>query len=451
MMQTEAKQINLKFSEIKGLSLIKAIFEFGRTPLEFCRRCADEYGDVVCLNVAGTKTYLFNHPALIDEVLSKQEQSCIKDYSYRALKDIFGEGLLLSHGDIWKTHRRLIQWAFSRDRLNSYGKQIVMHTDSMLKNWRSGEVYDVQREMSLLTAKIIMQAMFEVDATQSAANIVDALNIILLQYLHRAENWYLLPNWLPTLENWRTYQAKKKLDELVFEIIEQRRKIPQDDLLSMLDRSDDVRFSNKQLRDEVLTLLIAGYETTASVLTWTLMLLAQHPEVEAKLVTEARSVLGQGFLPTVEDRPRLKYTEMVLKESMRLYPPAWILGRELIVDCNIGGHDLSRGTVIYFSQWAIHRDTRFFNEPEQFNPDRWQDNLEQLLPRCAYFPFGAGARVCIGKALSMMEATLILAMVVRQFRLTLASDRPIEPLPSFTLRPKNGLLMNIVDIQSLKK
>lgn len=439
MIQTEPKQINLQpLVELRGLSSVKAILEFGRTPLEFCRRCADEYGDMVCLNVAGTKTYLFSNPALINEVLSKQEQSCIKDYSYRALKDVLGEGLLLSHGYTWKTHRRLIQWAFSSDRLNNYAKQIAVHTDSMLKDWRPGKVYDVQREMSLLTAKIIMQGMFGVDATHSAATIVDALNIILLQYRHRAENWYLLPNWLPTLENWRTYRAKKKSDELAYEIIEQRQKIPQDDLLSMLDRSDDMRLSDKQLRDEVLTLLIAGHETTASVLTWTLMLLARHPEIEAKLVAEVDSVLAKR-LPTVEDRSRLKYTEMVLKESMRLYPPAWILGRELIHDCNIGGHYLTRGTIIYFSQWAVHRDARFFKEAEQFNPDRWQDNLEQRLPRCAYFPFGAGVRVCIGKALSMMEATLVLAMVVRQFRLSSVSQRPIEPLPSFTLRPKNGL------------
>ena len=449
MMPTEAK-IELQPLELKGLSLIRAIFEFGRTPLKFHRRCAEEYGNVVCLNIAGTKTYLFNHPALIDELLNKQEPSCIKDYSYRALEDVFGEGLLLSHGDTWKTHRRLIQWAFSRDRLNIYGRQIAKHTDSMLKNWRSGEVCDVQREMSLLTVKIIMQAMFEVDATQSAATIIDALDTIIFQYLHRTENWYLLPNWLPTLENWRAYRAKQKLDELVYEIIAQRQKLPQNDLLSMLDGADNVRLSDKQLRDEVLTLLIAGHETTASLLTWTMMLLAQHPEVEAKLVAEVRSVLGED-LPTVEDRSRLKYTEMVLKESMRLYPPAWNLGRELIRDCNIGGYNLDRGTVIYFSQWAIHRDARFFPEPERFNPDRWQDNLEQRLPRCAYFPFGAGARVCIGKALSMMEATLILATIVRQFRLTLVCDRPIEPLPSFTLRPKNGLLMNIVDAQSLKK
>ena len=441
MIQIKARQVNLQPSELQGLSLIKAVIEFARTPLEFLHRCAREYGDVVFLNVAG-KTYLFNHPDLINEVLNKQESNCIKDYSYRALEDVFGEGLLLSHGDTWKTHRQLMQWAFSSDRLNSYGQQIVTQTNSMLETWRSGEIYDMQREMSLLTVKIIMQAMFEVDATQTAATIVDALNVIMLQYLHRAENLYLLPNWLPTLENWQTYRAKKKLNELVYEIIEQRRKLPQNDLLSMLCANDKAKLSDRQLRDEVITLLIAGHETTANVLTWTLMLLAQHPEIEAKLVTEVRSVLGNR-LPNVGDRARLKYTEMVLKESMRLYPPAWILGRELVRDCTIGDLCLTRGTVIYFSQWVVHRDKRFFEHPEQFNPDRWQDNLEQRLPRCAYFPFGAGARVCIGKALSMMEATLILAMVVQQFRLTLVSNAPIEPLASFTLRPKNGLPMKI--------
>lgn len=437
-MQTKAK-IEQQPLELKGLSLFKAILEFGRTPLEFCRRCADEYGDMVGLNLAGTKTYLFSHPDLISEVLSK-DRSCIKDYSYRALKDVFGEGLLLSHGDSWKTHRKLMQWAFSSDRLNRYSQQIVAHTDLMLQNWQLEE-YDMQREMSLLTVEIIMQAMFGIDATQSAATIVDALNAIMLQYYHRSENFYILPNWLPTPENGRADRAKKKLDELVYKIIEQRRKLPQDDLLSMLIQNE-VELSDKQLRDEVITLLIAGHETTTNALTWTLMLLARHPEIEAKLVAEVNSVLGKR-LPTIEDRSRLKYTEMVLKESMRLYPPAWILGRELTRNCTIGGYNFSSGTVIYFSQWAVHRDARWFDNPEQFNPDRWQDNLEQRLPHCAYFPFGAGARVCIGKALSMMEATLILAMVVRQFRLSLVSQRPIEPLPSFTLRPKNGLPMAI--------
>ena len=191
-----------------------------------------------------------------------------------------------------------------------------------------------------------------------------------------------------------------------------------------------------------MTILLAGYDTTANALTWTLILLAQNPEIEIKLAREIKSVIGDR-LPTTEDLPQLPYTQMVLQESMRLYPPAWILGRELIDDCNIGGNDFTRGTVIYFSQWAVHRDPRFFDAAEQFNPDRWANNLEQRLPRCAYFPFGAGARVCIGKAFSMMEASLILAIIVQKFSLSLTSDRPIEPMPSFTLRPKQEVMMLI--------
>ena len=259
---------------------------------------------------------------------------------------------------------------------------------------------------------------------------------------------YLLPTWLPTGENLQANRAKKRLNQIVYGIVEQRRQQLQDDVLStMLNARDEAgnQLSSEELRDEVTTLLLAGYDTTANALTWTLMLLAQNPEVEAKLSAEIGSVLNNR-LPTIDDIPQLPYTEMVLKESMRLYPPAWILGRELTSDCNIGGYDFSSGTVIYFSQWAVHRSARFYNDPEQFNPDRWKNNLEQRLPRGAYFPFGAGARVCIGKAFSMMEATLILARITQKFRLTLVSDRPIKLLPSFTLRPKQGLKMAITEL-----
>ena len=429
----------------KGLSLFKALLEFARTPLEFCLKYADEYGDIVALNFGSTQTYLFNHPDLIDEVLSKQNQNCIKDYSYRALQDVLGNGLLLSHGEPWKSHRRLMQSAFSKDRLASYAKKVVTDTDLMLEKWRSPEVRDIHQEISLLTIKIIMQAMFGIDATKTANDIAEALNVIMLQYFHQAETLYLLPTWLPTSSNLQAKQAKQKLKEIVGDIVEQRAKLPEADLLSVMLQAKDEngqQLSAKELRDEVMTLLIAGHDTTANALTWTLMLLAQNREVEAKLSAEVDSVLNNR-LPTIDDIPSLPYTEMVLKETLRLYPPAWILGRELVQDCNIGGYNFSRGTVIYLSQWAVHRSARFYNDPEQFNPDRWSNNLEQRLPRCAYFPFGAGARVCIGKAFSMMEATLILAMVVQKFRLTLVSESAIELLPSFTLRPKQGLEMAI--------
>ena len=435
---------NFQPIEYKGLSLAKALLEFGRTPLEFLLKCTKD-GDIVSLSIGSAKSYIFNHPDLVDEVLSKQNQNCIKDVSYRALEDVFGNGLLLSHDDIWKYHRRLMQSAFNSDRLSNYATQVVTDTDSMLGNWRSGEVRNVHREMSLLAVRVIMQTMFGVDATETAEEITTALNAIMLQYLDRAEMFYLLPTWLPTSVNWRANQAKKRLNEIVEDIVEQRKQQTKKDILStMLTAEDEAgnKLSDKELRDEVITLLIAGHDTTANALAWTLMLVAQNPEVEAKLVAEVGSVL-QNRLPTIHDLSKLPYIEMVLKESMRLHPPAWILGRELIQDCRIGNYNFTRGTVVYCSQWTLHRDSRWFDRPEQFDPDRWANNLEQRLPRCAYFPFGAGARVCIGKAFSMMEATLILAMVIQKFHLTLVSDRPIELLPSFTLRPKQGIKMKI--------
>ena len=428
-------------SRLRGLSLVRALLRFSRTPLEFLLDAA-EYGDIVDLSL-GSQVCLFNHPALIEEVLSKQNQNCIKDYSYRAMQDVLGNGLLLSHGNTWKYHRRLMQSAFNSDRFADYAAKVTADANSMLGRWRSGEIRDLHREMSLLTVEVIMQTMFGINASETA-EITQALDKIMLQYFHQAATFYLLPTWLPTLGNWQANRAKKRLKEIVDDIVEQRREQTDDDVLSvMLNARDEAgnKLSDEELRDEVITLLIAGHDTTANALTWTLMLLAQHPEIEAKLVAEVKSVLGDR-LPTIEDIPQLPYTKMVLQESLRLYPPAWILGRELIQDCNIGDRNFDRGTVIYFSQWSVQR-SHWFDSPKEFNPDRWADNLEQRLPRCAYFPFGAGARVCIGKAFSMMEATLILTMVIQKFRLTLLPEHPIELLPSFTLRPKQGVKMAI--------
>ena len=432
-----------EITKLSGLSLLKGMWEFARTPLEFSLKCAQKYGDIVDLSFGSAQFYLFNHPSLIEEILN-QHQNSIKDYGYRALENVLGNGLLLSHGDTWKYHRRLMQSAFNRDRLKIYAAGTVADTNLMLQAWQSGEIRDVHQEMSLLTVKVIMRAMFGVDGTEMAQDITKALNAIMLQYLHRAETFYLLPSWLPTKANLQANRAVISLNNIINAIVEQRRLLLEDDLLStMLGAKDEAgkQLSLEELRDEVATLLLAGYDTTANALTWTLMLLAQNPEVEIKLFTEIKSILGDR-LPTIEDVSQLPYAEMVLKESMRLYPPAWILGRELIEDCKIGGHEFTRGTVIYFSQWAIHRDPRYFDAPHQFNPDRWE-GLAQQLPRCAYFPFGAGARVCIGKAFSMMEATLILAMIIQKFSLVQVSDHSVELMPSFTLRPRHGVKMAI--------
>ena len=434
----------------KGMTLLKDMWEFARNPLDFCPRCAQEYGDIVDLSFGSSRFYLFNHPRLIEEVLRKHQQS-VKDYSYRALEPVLGNGLVLSHGNVWKHNRRLIQSAFSSDRLNRYAEQVVLETDLMLENWQVGESRDIHREMSLLTLKVIIRAMFGVDGTQIAEEIRKALNTILLQYFHQTEVLFLLPNWLPTPENLRTSRAINKLNKIVDRIIEQRRQEPHtEDLLStLLSATDEAGkpLGDRHIRDEVITLLIAGHETTANALTWTFMLLAQHPQVEAKIAAESRAVsdckASRRHRPlNRDDLSQLPYTEMVLKESMRIYPPAWILGRELTSDCEIDGYNFTRGSVIYLSQWVVHRDRRFFADPEQFISERWND-LEQHLPNCAYFPFGAGARVCIGKTFSMMETTLILAKIVRQFSLTLETSYSTELLPSLTLRPKSGLKMKI--------
>ncbi len=429
----------------RGLSLISSLLEFSRTPLEFSLKCAAKYGDMVSLGVGPVRTYLLNHPSLIEEVFSKDNQNCIKDISYRVLKGVFGDGLLLSNGDLWKRHRRLMQSAFSSDRIAIYAAKIVADTAQILAKWQPGETRDIHQEMSQLTVKIITQAMFGVNVTETALEIGEALDTIMLQYFHQAEMLFLLPTWFPIPINLKAHRAVKRLNKIVNTIIEQRRQFPKDDLLSrMLQVTDENGngLSDRELRDEVMTLLLAGHDTTANALTWTLMLLAQNPEAEAKLFAEVQSVLA-GRLPTITDLPQLPYTEMVLKESMRLYPPAWILGRELTRDCTIGNYCFTRGTTIYFSQWVIHRDKRFFDDPEQFAPERWADNLEHRLTRCAYFPFGAGPRVCIGKAFSMMEAKLILAMVAQKFSLSLMPNHSIELLPSITLRPKQGVKMAI--------
>jgi len=427
----------------RGLSIIGSLIEYSRKPLEFSTRCAHEYGDAVSLSLGPIHIYLFNHPSLIEEVLSRQNQNFIKDISYRVLKGVFGDGLLLSDGDLWKRHRRLMQSAFNSERIATYTSTVVADTAQMLAKWQSGEIYDVHQEMSQLTVKVITQAMFGVDVTETALEIGEALETIMLHYSHQAETWFLLPAWLPTPGNRKAHQATERLNEIVYAIIDQHRQFPKDDLLSKMlwaQDEDGSQLTHRELRDEVMTLLLAGHETTANALTWTLMLLAQNPEAEVKLGEEVQSVLA-GRLPRIIDLPQLRYTEMVIKESMRLYPPAWTLGREVTHDCQIGNYRLNRGAMVYVSQWVVHRDPRFFENPEQFCPERWEDNLEQRLPRCAYFPFGAGPRVCIGKAFSMMEATLILAMIAQKFRLTLVPQHPIELLPSITLRPKQGVKM----------
>ena len=428
---------------------------FSRDPLDTVTRWARTYGDVVFLEVGPVVYGLLSHPDDIASVLANNDRHCIKDISYRVLKDVFGNGLLLSEGDVWKRHRRLMQPAFSGERIAQYAETTVDTTVRMLDRWlqskTSGNPTDIYREMSRLTVEVVTRSLFGVDVDDTALEIGEALDVIMRQYVHQSEALFLLPNWLPTPGNNKARKATRRLKTIVREIIEQRRQAPGGDLLSRLlqARDDDGSgLSDSELHDQVMTLLLAGNDTTANALTWTLMLLAQHPEQEAKLRAEIDEVVGDR-LPTLSDLASMSLIDKVLNESMRLYPPAWIVGRELTNDCQIGGHSLKRGTVLYMSEWVVHRNPRYFPEPDTFWPDRWNDQYAQQLPRCAYFPFGAGPHVCIGKSFALMESKLILIAILQRYRLSLVDKESIELLPSITLRPSSAVWVNLHPVKAV--
>lgn len=321
---------------------------------------------------------------------------------------------------------------------------MVEYTQRMLLPWHEGKVLDVHDEMMRLTLNIVTKTIFDRDVTDGEASHV-------AHALDEAMNWFTMKTTDGLAEEQDSDSADRRyqdaialLDETVYAMIARRRISGSegDDLLGMLmqvqDADDGSRMTDQQLRDEVASLMLAGHETTANTLTWTWMLLANHPRVRGKLTEELKTVLN-GRTPTIADLPQLPYTNMVIKEAMRLYPPVTDVSREATQDCEIGGYSIPKGTTLVASQWVMHRNPRYFTDPEVFNPERWADDLEKRLPRGVYFPFGDGPRVCIGKSFALMEAVLILATIAQSYRLELVCDQAIELQPSITLRPKHGI------------
>jgi cytochrome P450 len=436
----------------KGWPLIGCAPQFGRDPLGFLDACARAYGDVVRLGFGRQSVYMISHPDQVEEVLVTNNRNFCKEPiqpRYMLEGALFGAGLVTSDGAFWLRQRRLAQPAFHRKRIESYAETMAAYTDRMLAGWRDGQSLDIHEEMMRLTLEIVAKTLFDADVTGDAAQVGLALNVMMHVIAEQLSLPFQIPIYIPTPGNRRFVRAMRRLDELITEVICRRRASGADtgDLLSMLlqARDDDGSgMTDQQLRDELVTMFVAGHETTALSLSWTWYLLAQHPEVEARLAEELEIVLG-GRAPILADLPRLRYTEMVLKESMRLYPPAWILsGRIAVEDCRLGGYHVPAGTLLLLSPWVTQRDGRFFTEPERFIPERWEDDLEKQLPRFAYFPFGGGSRMCIGQAFAMMEAKLLLAAVAQRFRLDLTPGQTIVPQPSITLRPKHGVKMTLM-------
>ncbi len=443
----------------------KRSFPFGNTmdfaanPPEFLSSLADEYGDFVRFYFFGRSLYMVNSPELIREVLITKANIFPKaERDITILSKFLGNGLLTSEGDFHKQQRKLAQPAFHKQRIHSYAETMVDYTDRLLDGWQNGESRNVCHEMMSLTMFIVSKTLFDADMDEMAGRaglIGQAVEDI--QAISNAEYKSLImwPEWIPTKNNRLRKKGRAVLYGTIDDIIAERRATAVNgqitdtgDLLSMLllAQDEDGRFMpDNQVRDELVTLFAAGHETTSNALTWTWYLLSQHPEIETKLHEEIDGVLN-GRLPTLNDLPNLPYTEMVLKESMRLYPPAWTLNtRQATKRTTIGSYPFPKDGLIFVAPYVVHRRPNFFPDPERFDPERFSPENEKMLPRYAYMPFGAGPRVCIGNSFAMMEAQLILATIAQRYRLKLDPEQVIEMNPLITLSPKYGLKMQLVE------
>lgn len=419
-------------------------------PLRFCADLARQYGDVVCFRVALWRSYLVFHPDLCRHVLQENHQNYRKGFLVERTKVLIGNGLFSSEGDLWRRQRRLAQPAFHRQQVETFVRLICARTAEALDAWmphaREGAPLDIAAEMSRLTLRIVGDALFGVDLGDDAARFGHALLEALDFVNRRVMSAAPVPLWLPTPRTVRFRSALRALDDVVYRIIQTRRRDNATGLLSMLilahDDTDDDTMSDHQLRDEVMTLLLAGHETTAALLAWTCYLLGMHPEVEERLRAEVRRTLD-GRPPTVSDLPHLPYLRMIIEESLRLYPPLPFFSRQAAAADSLGGYDITSGSVVSLCPFVTHRHPAFWEDPERFDPERFAPPRATGRSRYAYFPFGGGPRQCIGFEFALLEASLILLMVVQRYRLRLVSDGPVEPEFRLTLRPRGGLRFTV--------
>ena len=433
----------------KGLSFWWEQFRAPGDSLSFLQRLTRDYGDMVFLHLLTVPACVTSDLAAIEQVLVTNSQNFTKSQDYRALYVILGEGLLTSEGDMWKRHRKLVQPAFFRERIASYGPLMTEAAERVASEWQHGEVRDMHRDLMRITLEIAARSLFDIEIGGQANAIGTALGIMMEDFMRLTSVHFFLPNWLSIVGPRRFRRALREMESIVYSIVKDKRASGKrsNDLLSLMleaREEDGTGLSDKELRDEVMTLLLAGHETTANTLGFTLYLLAQNPEAEARLCAELDEVLG-GRTAQPADLHRLPYTDMVLKESMRLYPPAWAIGRKAIGDFDLLGYQFPRGTNVFMSQWIMHRNPRYFPDPERFDPERWseQSALHRTLPKFAYLPFGAGPRVCVGASLAITEATLVLATLYQRYRFRLATTEPLQVLPSVTLRPKDGIALRV--------
>lgn len=425
------------------------LWDFRKDPLMFLTKLRS-YGDIVFLRLGNQDIYLLNHPDFIKEVLVNQARNFYKGRGLQRAKRLLGEGLLTSEEELHKRQRRLVQPAFHRQRIANYAKIMIDYATRTRESWRANERVNISEEMMRLTLAIVAKTLFNAEVEKDADEIGKAMGVFVKSFDFLTLPFVEILEKLPLPRVRAFNNARDFLDKTIYKMIEERRAKNEDlgDLMSMLliaqdEEGDGKGMTDLQVRDEIMTLFIAGHETTANALTWTWYLLSQNPNVEAKMWQEIDEVLS-GRLPTPEDYLKLKYTEMVLSESMRLYPPAWLIGRRTIKECQIGGYNVPVDSITFMCQYLMHRDERYFPEPEKFDPERWTVEAKEKRPKHSYFPFGGGVRQCIGESFAWMEGVLILATIAQKWKLALVPNHNVEAQPMITLRAKNDIPMIIL-------
>jgi len=434
-----------------GLPLIGNLLSFRRDVLRLLLDTRERYGDVVRFRLGPAVFHLVAHPDLIRQVLQERADQYDKETRSSAkIRSMTGHGLLTTSQELWRRQRRLIQPGFRPAAIATFVERMTEATAAMLERWRPQETIDIASEMMRLTYTIVGRTLFSTDVAADAEEVEHAMEVLLAHTYRRLERLVDLPEALPTPGNRRFRAALATVDRVVYRILSARRQAgdgsePADLLAILLQARDEESgqgMDDRQIRNEVLTLLLAGHETTANALTWTFYLLARHPEAMERVRAEAAAVLGDRP-PTSEDLAALPCTERVIRESMRLYPPIWAMERRAALADELGGYPIPAGSTVVVSPWVTHRHPAFWSDPERFDPERFTEERTAGRPTLAYLPFGAGPRFCIGGHFAMTEALVITAMVIRSWRLRLVKGHPVVPEPGITLRARHGVALTL--------
>jgi cytochrome P450 len=414
----------------------------------FVLKTFQTHGAFTSYSVGPYRIYQVGEPRLIKEVLQDHSEKTVKTWYFNQMRMLIGNGLLLNEGAPWRSQRKKITPAFHHDRIRQYGKTMASLTEEMLAGWADGQKRNLHADMTMLTLRIVYKTLFGLDAKDDLRDH-HAVDIFMQRFDALISRTFPIPMSVPTIGNLQARFAARKMHRSVLRHMNERRQegAKGEDLLSwFVAAQEETGMSEQQIVDEIITLLTAGHETTANTLAWTLMILAKHPDVVQKLRRELSTVLN-GAAPQADDVPKLTYTRMVVEESMRLYPPAWLITRKVIEPFELDGYRLDTGSTIYVPVCAVHTDPRWYPDPLEFRPERWATEAAADIPKYAYFPFGGGPRFCIGSGFAMLEAQIILASIVQRFDWTLDSVREIGMQASVTLRPRNGVWATVRPVQ----